>query len=153
MCISGQCCSFVLFCLSAQFVPQTERGDWEDCHHPCQRKRRENQGPGELRLLIEWTSASRACQVTSGQPLMFFFFICGENTVRAAIYNSYEAPLHFCIEMSRSAKLSYKWVMGNGKRCNIRWSWQLIHEHLPFAVIMQRLALSGSASADPQAAT
>lgn len=48
MCVSVQHLSCVLCCLSAQFVPQTQRGDWEDCDHPRQRKRREDQGPGEL---------------------------------------------------------------------------------------------------------
>lgn len=36
------------FCLLARLIPQTQRRNREDCHHPCERKRREDQGPGDL---------------------------------------------------------------------------------------------------------
>lgn len=47
------------FCLLARFVPQTQRRDREDCHHPCERKRREDQGPGDLLGFMIITSLSK----------------------------------------------------------------------------------------------
>lgn len=41
-------CYSLDFCLLAWFISQTQRRDGEDCHHPCERKRREDQGPGDL---------------------------------------------------------------------------------------------------------
>lgn len=34
-------------CVSAGFLPQAQGGDGEDRHHPHQRERRQDQGPGK----------------------------------------------------------------------------------------------------------
>lgn len=153
ICISVQHFSCMLCFLSAQFIPQTQRRDWEDCDHPHQRKRREDQGPGEL---LGWTwkrlLALEHAKWAQVKPLMFIFLICGENTIIATICNSYRAFLQYHVEIVALSDISQiiAWMEDEEcKRCNTRWSRQIEPEHLLLVVIMHLLAFSVATAAHP----
>lgn len=68
-----------LCCLSAQFLPEAQGGDGEDCHHSHQREWGEDQGPGEWHLLdilvyLFYTELTVAYWADSSHLLIFGLF-------------------------------------------------------------------------------